>query len=80
VRHPVTKLREATRGATARVQAGLVNVRGFVLALPNDVWSEQIFEDVQAEVGVDLTPGSPETDAVHVILNGIYEAAGVVRR
>jgi hypothetical protein len=67
-------------GTEIHVDVGMVNVSGFVLALPNDVGSDRIFEDVAASTTLDADDADSVEAALVEIFAAVYEAAGEVRR
>jgi hypothetical protein len=59
---------------------GLVNVRGFRLALPDDQFSEGIFEDVKVTTILDMQVPDSVDAALLEMYRRVYEAAGATRR
>jgi hypothetical protein len=67
-------------GSKIHVDVGMVNVSGFVLALPNDVGSEKIFEDIAASTTLDADDAASIEAALVEIMAAVYEAAGQIRK
>jgi hypothetical protein len=67
-------------GAEICVDFGMVNVSGFVLALPNDAGSDKIFEDIAASTTLDADDAALIDAALLKIFGTVYEAAGAIRR
>jgi hypothetical protein len=62
-----------------QVDFGIVNVNGFVLALPNDAGSDRIFEDIAASTTLDVDDADSVEAALVKIFAAVYEAAGEMR-
>ena len=62
------------------VDFGMVNVNGFVLALPTNVDSDRIFEDVAVSVTLSADDSASIEAALVKIFSAVYEAAGEIRR
>jgi hypothetical protein len=60
------------------VESGLVNVKDFMLALPDEVHGP-IFEDVKISTTVNLDEPESVTEALLKIFKAVFEAAGTIR-
>lgn len=67
-------------GSTIQVDFGMVNVNGLVLALPDDVMSDRIFDDVAVSTVVRDNDAASVDEALLQIFDTIYAAAGEVRK
>jgi len=67
-------------GSKIHVDFGMVNVSGFVLALPNDAGSDAIFEDIAASTTLDADDADSVEAALVKIFAAVYEAAGEMRQ
>lgn len=62
------------------VNFGMVNVNGFVLALPHDAGSERIFDDIEVFTTLEADDAPSIQAALLDIFNAVYDAAGEIRR
>ena len=62
------------------VHFGMINVNGFVLALPNDTDSDRIFEDIEVSTTLDADDVLSIEAAMLGIFTAVYEAGGEIRR
>jgi hypothetical protein len=67
-------------GPDIQVDFGMVNVSGFVLALPNDTGSETIFEDIAVSTTLQAEDADSVEAALLKMFAAVYEAAGAIRR